>query len=433
MMNRSGCKVALFSFTISSTIDLLVRQRQKGFIMVTRKGNKSMGFTNYGYITRNKRSLIYSLVCLLLSALLTFLARSSESFAQWYGHTLPPFFVNTVGRFFSIFPFSVFEFMIYTVALGLLLYIVWSIYLVLKRAPRLKMRLFSSLSHFLCILTSLLLIFTLTAAIHYSSPPITAGTDTSIKEHSRSELLGLSFLLVDEITKLTNDVIFDEQGFLFLEDLDLGETAAEAMRGLEDRYPSLSGYYPSPKPILFSKGMSHLGITGIFSPFTIEANYNRDIPPFLIPYTVSHEFAHLKGFMREDEAGFLAYLACRDSRSPQFQYSGTLNALLYTLNELYNDVDRSIYDAVFLSIPESVRLEMAYSRGYWKRHTTAVTTIAKSANDKYLMANAQTDGVKSYGRMVDLLLEEYEHQIMAEYSDLIPENLLDNIKPAELN
>ena len=384
-------------------------------------------------VSSNRRALIYSMVCILLSLLLTFLARSSESFAQWYGDTVTPLYVNTIGRFFSIFPFSVFEFLIYIAALVLLFFLVWNFFLVIKGVPRLKMRLFRSFSCLLCILTSLLLIFTLTASVHYSKPALSAGADNSLREYSRGELLGLAFLLVDEITKLEKEVTFDERGLLLPEDMDLGATAAEAMRGLADRYPTLSGYYPSPKPVLFSKGMSYLGITGIFSPFTIEANYNRDIAPFLIPYTVSHEFSHLKGFMREDEAGFLAYLACRDSRSPQFRYSGTLNALLYTLNELYNNVDRSLYDSVFLRIPEPVRMEMAYSRSYWKKHTSAVTTIAKSANDKYLMVNAQTEGVKSYGRIVDLMLDEYAHRILAEYKDMIPEYLLDNMAHTELN
>ncbi|HPE16562.1 MAG TPA: DUF3810 family protein, partial [Oscillospiraceae bacterium] len=32
-------------------------------------------------------------------------------------------------------------------------------------------------------------------------------------------------------------------------------------------------------------------------------------------------------------------------------------------------------------------------------------------NDAYLKANAQRDGVKSYGRMVDLLLAEYRDEL----------------------
>jgi hypothetical protein len=392
-----------------------------------------MHSTFYNYILKNRRFLLFLGACLFLSLLLTLLSRSFPGFSQWYGKTIFPVFVNTVGRFFALLPFSVFELMICATVFGLLLYIAGTIYLILKRKPHMKKRLAVTLRRGICILASLLLVFTLTASINYSRPPISAGTDTSIREYTRGELLGLSLLLVDEITELAGSVPFDEQGLLLLEEVELGVTAAEAMRGLEDRYPSLSGYYPAPKPILFSKAMSYLGITGIFSPFTLEANYNRNVAPFLIPYTICHELAHLKGFMREDEAGFLAYLACKNSQSTEFQYSGTLNALLYTLNQLYSNADSSLYDAVYLSIPERVRTELAYSRNYWKSHTGAVTSIAKTANDKYLMVNAQTEGTKSYGRMVDLLLKEYSHRILTEYGDRITEALLDNLEPAALN
>lgn len=36
--------------------------------------------------------------------------------------------------------------------------------------------------------------------------------------------------------------------------------------------------------------------------------------------------------------------------------------------------------------------------------------ISNSVNNTYLKANGQEDGVKSYGRMVDLLLAEYRSQ-----------------------
>lgn len=389
--------------------------------------------STFNYIPKSKRILLYSGVCLFLSLLLTLLSRSFPVFSQWYGEAVFPVFVNTIGGFFALFPFSVFEFMICTAALVLLFSIARAIYLALKRAPHMKRYLAVTFRRGICILASLMLIFTLSASINYSKPPISAGSDTSVREYSLGELLGLSLLLVDEITELSASVPFDERGLLLLEEVDLAATAAESMKNLKDRYPALSGYYPAPKPIFFSNAMSYLGITGIFSPFTLEANYNRNVASFLIPYTICHELAHLKGFMREDEAGFLAYLACRSSRSAEFQYSGTLNALLYTLNQLYNNADRNLYDAVYLQIPEGVRIELAYSRSYWKNHTGAVTTIAKTANDKYLMVNAQTEGTKSYGRMVDLLLKEYSHRILTEYGDRISEALLDNMNPAALD
>ncbi len=395
----------------------------------------------YGYISKNKKLLLYSVLCFCLSLLLTLLARSSTGFSQWYGERVSPIYVNTLGRLFSPIPFSVFELMICAAILGLSYIILKGLYLVLNTVSNpgcismkhLKWRLASFFCRGLCVLASLLLIFTLTASINYSRPVIFSGTETSLREYSPGELLGLSLLLLDNIAELADAVPADPNGLLQLAEVDLASTAAAAMRNLEDRYPSLSGYYPSPKPVFLSKGMSYLGITGIFSPFTMEANYNRDVASYLIPYTICHELAHLKGFMREDEAGFLAYLACRGSESIQFQYSGTLNALLYTLNALYGNVDYSIYESVYFDIPERVRGEIVYSRSYWRSHTTAATTIAQTANNKYLMANAQTAGTKSYGMIVDLLLEEYSSRILAEYGDQIPEYLLDKGESAELN
>ncbi len=392
-----------------------------------------MDSTLKGYIVKNKRTLLYFGMCIVVSILLTFLARSSPKFSQWYGETISPIFVNTLGRLFSPLPFSVFEFLICAAALGLLATLFRFFYLASKSRPRLKKSLWYFCCKALCVLGSLLLLFTLTASINYSKPPLSAGADTSLRVYSRGELLGLSLLLTDELTKLADAVQRDDRGLLLPERDILGEAAIDAMKNLGERYPALSGYYPAPKPVFLSGPMSYLGITGIFSPFTLEANYNRDVASFLIPYTLCHELAHLKGFMREDEAGFLAYLACRDSDSVQLQYSGALNAFLYTMNQLYGNVDRDLYDAVYTGIPKPVREEISRSREYWQSHTATVTSLAKKANNKYLMANAQTKGTESYGMMVDLLLKEYDHRILREYGDRIPQSLLDNSEAPELN
>ena len=42
--------------------------------------------------------------------------------------------------------------------------------------------------------------------------------------------------------------------------------------------------------------------------------------------------------------------------------------------------------------------------GFWQQYETPVGEVAQKANDAYLRANKQRDGVRSYGRMVDLLI-----------------------------
>ena len=62
--------------------------------------------------------------------------------------------------------------------------------------------------------------------------------------------------------------------------------------------------------------MSYADIAGMYFPFTVESNINADGPFFTIPATMGHEMAHQCGFMREDEANFIGYLACKDASRP---------------------------------------------------------------------------------------------------------------------
>ena len=72
----------------------------------------------------------------------------------------------------------------------------------------------------------------------------------------------------------------------------------------------MEGFYPRPKKLAVSEVLSYQGLTGIYLPFTIEANYNGDMTAYNIPFTVCHELSHLRGFMEEREANFIAFLAC---------------------------------------------------------------------------------------------------------------------------
>lgn len=118
-----------------------------------------------------------------------------------------------------------------------------------------------------------------------------------------------------------------------------------------------------------------------------------------------HELSHLRGFMREDEANFLAYLACKSSTDLDFQYSGYMMAFIYATNALY-DVDSETYSQIFNELDPGVLRDISYQNSYWKQFEGPAADVATSINNSYLQANQQEDGVRSYGRMVDLLLAE---------------------------
>ena len=118
-----------------------------------------------------------------------------------------------------------------------------------------------------------------------------------------------------------------------------------------------------------------LQITGIFTPYTFEANINIAAPDYNIPATMCHELAHSRGFMREDEANFIGYLACRESDSAEFQYSGTMLALVHSINRLY-DADYDAFLEVNALMSEGVRLDFADNNAYWARYEGPVAEVS---------------------------------------------------------
>ena len=167
------------------------------------------------------------------------------------------------------------------------------------------------------------------------------------------------------------------------------------------------GVYPRTKQILFSAAMSRTELTGVYVPFTMEANVNVDVPEYSIASTMCHELAHLRGFIREDEANYIAYLACMASDNPELQYSGLMEALILTGNALYGK-NPDLYYEIRAGYNEGVNRDLAANSAYWAQfHNTKISNTTEKLNDTYLKANNQADGVQSYGRMVDLLLAEY--------------------------
>ena len=180
----------------------------------------------------------------------------------------------------------------------------------------------------------------------------------------------------------------------------------KSMKDLGTDYPQLAGYYPYPKPLMNPRLLSIQQLCGIYSPFTIEANYNREMPYYNIPHTICHELSHLKGFMREDEANFIGYLACIGSGSPDFRYSGYLTGWVYAGNALAKVDLEAYYDLYGRLAPEAAR-DLSWNNQFWDRFDGKVAEASTQLNDRYLKANNQEDGVRSYGRMVDLMLAYY--------------------------
>ncbi|MDR1320922.1 MAG: DUF3810 domain-containing protein [Gracilibacteraceae bacterium] len=336
---------------------------------------------------------------LALSAALLAAARSSPAWAEWYAGHIYPVFPYTIGRLCALFPFSLFEFLLLALGAGALLLTGWT--LLALTGPAAERGTGRLLFRVCAALSAALLIFTLTGGVNYSRETFAARYSLQIRESSPEELRALYRELAAEAGEAL--AALEPAAEERATGRETEDEARRAMAALGRRY-SLISYYPPPKPVLFSSAMSWLGISGIFSPFTLEANYNSDMPDFQIPCAICHELAHVSGYMREDEAGFISYLACRASPEAAFRYSGAMFALSHVLNALGGVVSPEEYGALYAELPAAAAADFRRAGEYWRRFAGRAADIQTRANDAYLRANAQENGVRGYGQVVDLLL-----------------------------
>jgi hypothetical protein len=354
-----------------------------------------------------KKYIVFIAVSFLLLVVLNVTARLYSPFAEWYATTIYPIIVNIMSRITSIFPFSVVEILIYLIIIGVIYKIIIFIKNLFTKRHKDTKNIKKRILKVICIICSIALTFTLTTGINYHRYTFSRNSGLIIRDSTLEELYELCEDLIRRATSISEEVKVDKNGLTVI-DVDISSTARRAMRNIGTEYKDLSGYYPNVKPIFASRLMSYTQIVGVYSPLTVEANYDNDVPAYDIPSTVCHELSHLKGFMREDEANFIAYLACMASDSPAFQYSGIVSAITYSMNALYDAGGKEEYWALYDTLPEQIIRDWTSSITYWKQFRGPVADATEVINNTYLKANAQTDGTRSYGRVVDLLLAEYQ-------------------------
>ncbi|SHO53903.1 DUF3810 domain-containing protein [Anaerocolumna xylanovorans] len=316
-------------------------------------------------------------------------------------------------------PFSLMEIEIKLLPFLVILGLVYFIYQIVSRKKKGRTAgyiITLSLINIVCIASVLFFFYVSMAGINYHRYSFAKISGYDIEKSSAEDLYNMTLDLSERAAKVRTLIEqgggeFTKDGSVSIdksnwEDLVNAEVVAYAKTGEE--YPELKGDYKSVKAVASSKVMSAMEITGIFWPFTMEANVNTDVVDYSIPATMCHEMAHLRGFMREDEANFIAYLVCSNSDNLVLQYSGLMLALTYAGNQLYNQ-SPEYYEKVRATYTTEMAADLRADYYYWVQfEDTVISTASNTVNDSYLKANSQSDGVKSYGRMVDLLLAEYK-------------------------
>lgn len=355
---------------------------------------------------------VWLLLCAPLALALTLIASYQEDFAEWYATTIYPVLSRIVNFISSLTPISLAELMALCLVPFLLLWLFFAVRRVLRCREDRWFAVCRAILSPLCAASVLYASFVLLCGINYHRYTFAQVSGLSVQASPVEQLEALCMELAEEASSLREQVREDSSGVMSSSFADSFQVAREAQTSydrLSGRFSTLTSGYGQPKPVTVSRLMSYCDITGIFIPFTCEANVNVDVPAYSIPATMCHELTHLRGYMREDEANFIAYLASLESESADFRYSGVMLAYVYVENALYK-ANQEAWDRATSGLSDGVRRDLAANSAYWKQFEGPVAEVSSQVNNSYLKANKQEDGVKSYGRMVDLLLADYRQR-----------------------
>jgi len=340
----------------------------------------------------------------------TWLARRNPALTeQFYSRTVYPVLMTLLSNLSSLFPYALIEVILVAGGCWLARYLIQNIHRAIGQPQERKPIFLRVTSTLLAGASVIYFLFVLTCGINYHRLSFGELSGLPIRPSSTQELYALCQELVERTNVAREQVTVDERGVFTLSEQNMYQLARDArvqFEALGEGYPYLGGHYSQPKPLFCSELLSYFKYLGIFACFTGEPVINVFAPDYNLPVTMCHEQAHLRGFMREDEANFIAYLACVGSDDPDFVYSGLAQALIYSTNALYS-ADSDLYYQLRAQFSPGLEADLADDSAYWDAHDGKVAQVADAWNDTYLKANHQSDGVKSYGRMVDLLLADY--------------------------
>lgn len=381
-----------------------------------------------------KQKVLFWLILWALSALELLMAWRIPGFADFYVKRIFPVFQATYGRVTGLFKFSVGEFLLYgAIAFLIFTIVIWLCRFVcfVNRKETLK-KLSAFNTRLLCkLLVFIALVQVQNCFIFYQVTPMFEKTEASSYQVNREELIDLRETLVKRANELCQvfernkkgEIIYeaDFNSLAMITMQDLGESAKKRIEEgnpqlLDETLVRLSGYYSTPKPLFKSDFMCQQRMCGYYFPFSIEANYNDLMYVVNFPNTMCHELSHLKGFILEDEAGFLAYLGCMNSDDTLFIYSATVEALCYVNNDLKTELalepeiratltpidERVLFDSMFIT---DATQKMVDDKAWFD--SGKIEKAADTFVDTNLTLNGVEEGIKSYSGIVDLLLKYY--------------------------
>lgn len=349
-------------------------------------------------------ALAIPLILLLLFALLKGNRGLMDSWV--YGVLSPA--EGILGRVWSILPFSLAEVLAIAAVAAAAVWLVRAVWALFQKRGRDALKRLLELAA-ACAWVLALLSWMWNAAYYAST--FTQRSGLQVAPYSVDTLAQVTGWFAQNAARLSDQMPRDGEGHFDLDISDCFARTRDLYRNLEEHFPFLAKEDVFPKAMyLLSPLQSALGFTGVYFPFTGEANVNIDAPACLIPATAAHEMSHQRMVSSELEANFVGIAACVTSDDPLFQYSGYLMGLIHLSNALYPVDPEAWQDIVETWFTPELTCDWQDNNAYWAQRQSQASDTAEQVYDAFLKQNGQELGYRSYGACVDLLVTFFESE-----------------------
>lgn len=235
------------------------------------------------------------------------------------------------------------------------------------------------------------------------------------KEYTTEELVAFTEKLIVKSNALHDQLAVNDSVKVVFGANDVAAYRSQVFNQTLDGYASLKSKFPklnyppsSIKNSTLRYPLSIMGYSGYLNPITNEAHINGMVPPHRWPVISCHEQAHQLGFAKENEANFLAVMATLDNKDLYFQYSGSIFALRYSINDVFRR-DEALGEKLAEKMHAGIFKSYKSSSDFWDEMDNPLEPVFDLFYGNYLKANNQPAGLKSYSYMVALLVN-YDKQ-----------------------
>jgi len=154
-----------------------------------------------------------------------------------------------------------------------------------------------------------------------------------------------------------------------------------------------------PKTSWLSPFFRASGVSGMLAPFYLETLLNPDLTGPERPAVLAHEWAHLSGYAPESDASFVGHLAALRA-GPAAEYSVWLDLVSEAASQLQPVTQRLVLE----KLDQGPRRDQQAIRERLTALVQPVERAAWSTYDQMLKSQGVEEGVRSYSRVVQLLI-----------------------------